>query len=316
VAGITVAQLLKDKGEELKLVVEAGEKGTKRKIRVIELNRPGITLAGCFDFFRYERIQIIGKGEYTYLKSLSEKERKKILERLFELPLPCLILTSGFKPFPEMVEVAEKWEVPLLVTELETAPFASELGVYLEEKLAPLIISRGVLMEVYGLGVLIVGESGIGKSECALELLKRGHFFVADDVVEIRLLPGKLLEGTSPVTIRNYMEVRGLGIIDVRSLFGVSSLLDKARIGLVVRLVEWEKVTDYDRLGMEEKFCEILGIKVPEVVFPVKPGRNLAILVEVAAINQRLKNKGYIAVRELDKHLIQLMGGGVPKEKE
>lgn len=307
VAQLSVEELFKDKSKDLCLKLLAGEKGLKRQITVTEINRPGLTLTGYFKYFRYERIQIIGGGEHSYLHSLTKKERIKILDKFFSYEPPCAIVTRNVKPIKELITIAEQYKVSLFVTSLSTPPFITELIAYLEEKLAPLIMMHGTLIDVYGLGVLILGESAIGKSETALELVERGHMLVTDDVVEIRQKPGGVLIGSGKEIISHHMEIRGLGIIDVRTLFGMGAVLDRTRIELVIRLEEWDESREYERLGLEEKYTEILGVKVPELVIPVRPGRNIAVLIEVAAMNQRLKSKGYYSARELDKHLIQLM---------
>lgn len=306
--GITVGTFLQEKNEDLKLELLAGVEGLQRPIKVSEVNRPGLALTGYFEHFPEERIQIIGLGEFTYLTSLSPDRQREILEKIFSFPnVPCCILARGLEPPAELVRIQQKYRVPLLRTSLTTTQLMGELIFYLEDKMAPSTSMHGVLVSVYGLGVLIVGNAGIGKSECALELVKRDHMLVADDVVEIYQRSGGLLVGRGEEIIRHHMEVRGLGIIDVRSLFGIGFILDEARIELVIRLVAWDPNLEYERVGLEEHYTSILDVKVPEIILPVGPGRNLAVLVEIASLNQRLKNKGHYTAQELNQRLIQLM---------
>lgn len=305
---LSVQELLTEKHADLSLSAAAGHKGLNRTIRVSEVNRPGLALAGYFEYFRDERIQIFGMGESAYMDTLSSARRLEILDHFFSSKnLPCLILTHGRPPAPEMVEQANHYAVPVLTCSLPTGLLIEELAAHLEERLAPSTTLHGVLVNVYGLGVLIVGVSGIGKSECALELLKRGHILVADDVVEVRHKPGAILVGYCSPLLKHHMEVRGLGIIDVTKIFGVSSVIEQNKIELVVRLETEDSSLDYDRVGLEEHLSEILGVKIPEAIIPVRPGRNVAILVEVACLNQRLKQKGIRSADELNQRLIDKM---------
>jgi HPr kinase/phosphorylase len=305
---ITVGTFLQEKNEDLKPELVAGVEGLQRPIKVSEVNRPGLAFTGYFEHFPAERIQIIGLGEYTYLNSLPAERQAAILEKVFSFPdIPCCILSRGLEPLPEMVRVNQKFKVPLLKTSLMSSQLMGELIFYLEDKMAPSTSMHGVLVNVYGLGVLIVGNAGIGKSECALELVKRNHMLVADDVVEIFQRSGGILVGRGEEIIRHHMEVRGLGIIDVRSLFGIGFILDESKIELVIRLEEWDLNQEYERVGLEEHYTTILGSKIPEIVLPVGPGRNLAVLVEIASLNQRLKNKGHYTAQELNQRLIQIM---------
>jgi len=297
-----------DKREELRLKLLAGKNGLSRYISVSEINRPGLVLAGFFDFFRSERVQIFGKGEHSYLNTLPRARRERLFGKMLTYKnLSCLIFTRNLEPQSEIKKACNKHNIPLLKTVLDTAPFIGEINVFLEENLAPRTTMHGVLVYVYGLGVLITGESGIGKSECALELLKRGHMIIADDVVEIRHRAGNILSGSGDEVIRHHMEVRGLGIIDIRNIFGVGAILDASRIELVVHFEMWNPKKAYDRLGLEQKTTEILGVRVPNLTLPIYPGRNLAVLIEIAALNQRLRNKGFFSARELNHRLIQVM---------
>ncbi len=307
-AGITVGSLLQEKSEDLKLELLAGVEGLARTIKVSEINRPGLVFTSFFDHFPAERIQIIGLGEYAYLQSLPLEKQTETLEKVFAYPdVPCMILTRNLDPLPEMLRIHQKYKIPLLRTSMVPSQLTGELIFYLEDEMAPSTRLHGVLVSVYGLGVLLIGNAGIGKSECALELVKRGHMLVADDVVEIRQRSGGILIGQGEEIVRHHMEVRGLGIIDVRSLFGIGFILDESRIELVIRLEDWDANMEYERVGLEEHYTTILDIKVPEIVFPVRPGRNLAVLVEIASLNQRLKNKGHYTAQQLNQRLIQIM---------
>jgi len=305
---ITVEELLKEKKKDFKLKILYGNKFLKRKIRVSEVNRPGLAVAGFLEKFRYERVQIIGKGEYYYCISNPYDKIFKNLNSMLSLgEVPCVIITGGYKPNKAIIDAVKKNNVPLLITPLQSADFIRELTIYLDDKLAPSTTIHGVLVNVYGLGVLICGKPGIGKSECAIELLKRGHILVSDDVVEVKRRAGNILIGSSPKTIKNFMEVRGIGIIDVEMLFGVGSILPNSPIELVIHLQNADKVsmTRYDRTGIIDKKTNILGVELPLIEIPVTPGRNLAILIEIASLNQRLKNTGYSAPKKLDEILIK-----------
>jgi HPr kinase/phosphorylase len=309
-APLTVEELFKDQASHLRMSLLAGRQGLHRAIRVADINRPGLTLAGFYEFYRGERVQVVGMGESAFIATLSSAQRVEIFERIFTTPdLPCVVLTHGRDPVPEMLEECDRNGIPLFKTGWETARLIGELTAYLEERLAPCMSVHGVLVNVYGMGVLILGDSGIGKSECALELLKRGHMLVADDRVEIRHKPGGILVGTGNPLIQHHIEVRGLGIIDVWKIFGVGAVLKRSLVELVVHLEMWDEKKGYDRVGLEEKSATLLGVAVPEIRLPVHPGRNLAALIEVAALNQRLRAQGVHSARELNERLIQKMSG-------
>lgn len=266
-------------------------------INSTDINRPGLQLAGFFEYFGEERIQIIGKVEMTYLSDMNPKRRYESLKGLFSKGIPCVILARGMEPFPEMLQVAEECNTPLLRTQEVTSRFSGNLIAYMNVELAPLETMHGELVEVYGEGVLILGESGVGKSETALELVKRGHRLVADDLVEVRRVSSKTLVGTAPEIIRHFVEIRGIGILDVKYLYGVGSVKMTESINLVINMELWNPEKHYERLGAEEQTTEILGIKVPSLTIPVRPGRNLAIIIEVAAMNNRQKKMGYNAAK-------------------
>lgn len=270
-----------------------------------EINRPALQLAGFFEHFSNKRIQIIGNVEYLYLQEIRKDDAAEgiIFERLFSAGIPCLVFCNNLEPNNRMIYIAKKYNVPILISRETTSEFMAEVIRWLGVELAPSISIHGVLVDVFGEGILITGESGIGKSEAALELIKRGHRLVSDDVVEIKRVSKETLVGSSPEVTRFFIELRGIGIIDVRKLFGVESVRMTQNIDLVIQLEDWNKETDYDRLGLEEKYVEYLGNKVVAHSLPIRPGRNLAIIVETAAINHRQKKMGYNAAEELYKRV-------------
>lgn len=271
----------------------------EKVITVPDINRPALQLTGYFDHFDSERVQIIGYVEYTYLQTLAEEKKKKIYEQLLSYGIPCLIFTTEIAPDEELLRQANATDTPIFITEKKTSQFQAQLIRWLNTELAPCISIHGVLVDVYGVGVLIMGESGIGKSEAALELIKRGHRLVADDVVEIRKVSDDTLIGTAPEITKYLIELRGIGIIDVKTLFGVQSIRETQSIDLVITLEDWDKNKEYDRLGLEEEYTEFLGNKVVCHSIPIRPGRNLAVIVESTAINHRQKQMGYNAAQEL-----------------
>ncbi len=268
-------------------------------IEETEVNRPGLQLMDFYEYFNPERIQIIGKVEFAYLSVIEEEKRKAQLDKFFMQGIPALIITRELPIFPEMLEYAEKYEVPLLRSSDSTSNFMSSLIAFLNLNLAPRITRHGVLIEIYGEGVLILGESGVGKSETAIELVKRGHRLVADDAVEIRKVSNISLVGTSPDNIRHFLELRGIGIINARRLFGMGAIKVTEKIDLIVEMELWDPEKVYDRMGVDSEYTSILGVNIPSITIPVKPGRNLAIILEVAAMNNREKKLGYNAAQEL-----------------
>lgn len=289
---------------DFKLEVLRGASGyEERQIRTEDVNRPALQLAGFFDYFDPKRLQIIGRVESTFLQKMTSQERLQSFDRLLAQNIPALVISRGLEPFPECMEIAEKYDRTILRTQDTTSAFMSSLIAALKVYLSPRITRHGVLVEVYGEGVLILGESGVGKSETAIELVKRGHRLVADDAVEIRQVGLGNLVGSSPELIRHYIELRGIGVVDVRRLFGMSAIREEQTIDLVVNLEQWRDDANYDRLGAEDLFTTILEIKVPLLTVPVKPGRNLAIIVEVAAMNNRLKKMGYNAAQEFTRQI-------------
>jgi HPr kinase/phosphorylase len=275
------------------------------------INRPALQLAGFFDYFDPARLQIIGMVEHTYLQSLSESERKENLRRIFALKIPAVVVCRNLGIFPEMLEFAEKYDVPILSTESATTDFISEIIRWAKVQLAPRISMHGCLLDVFGVGTLIIGESGIGKSETALELIKRGHRFIADDAVEIRRVSNETLIGSCPANIRYFLELRGIGIIDIMQMFGVQSIKPTQAVELVISLELWDSGRTYDRIGAPQQFTEILGNKVNSHSIPIRPGRSLAILCESAAINHRQKMMGYNAAEALTERVMNQAAGGL-----
>ncbi len=269
------------------------------KLTLPDINRPALQLTGYFDHFDSERVQIIGYVEYTYLEHLPREKKLPVYEQFLASKIPCVIYTTKTEPDEDMLELVHKYQVPVLTTTKTTSSFMAEIIRWLNVELAPCISIHGVLVDVYGEGVLIMGESGIGKSEAALELIKRGHRLVSDDVVELRRVSDETLIGSAPDITRHFIELRGIGIIDVKTLFGVESVKNTQSIDLVIKLEEWDKEKEYDRLGLEEEYTEFLGNKVVCHSLPIRPGRNLAVIVESAAVNHRQKKMGYNAAQEL-----------------
>jgi HPr kinase/phosphorylase len=309
--GLTIREILADCGESLQLKLISGGRAVSRRVLVSEVNRPGLALGGFLRKFRAERIQIIGRGEHSFLEETPGWRISGPLKRMLAHPeMPCIVVTNAVRPAPVLARACRQVQVPLLTTKLDTAAFVGELTAYLEDKLAPSATIHGVLVDVYGLGVLIQGEPGIGKSECALELLKRGHILVSDDVVEVRHKRGGLLMGYCPDALRHYLEVRGIGIIDVKLMFGIGSVLNQTRIELAIFLENYDPGKAIDRLGLDTQSVRILDVDVPQVRIPVRPGRNLAVLMEVAALNQRLRTQGIVAARTLQEKLLERMQAG------
>jgi HPr kinase/phosphorylase len=304
---VTVEEVLRAEEKSLDLHLIAGDGGLNNEISTAELNRPGLAFAGFFEIFSHDRIQIIGNTETCYLKNLEREERLKRLRRIFEYPVPCFVITHGQEALSDFLELANKHNVPVMRTSCPTSRFSGLLSYYLEKKFAPSCSVHGVLLDIYGVGVLIIGKSGVGKSECALELIERGHRLVADDVVIIHKITKDILVGRSSNVLKYHMEIRGIGIVDVESLFGVGSVREEKKINMIIRLEKWEQDKDYERLGMEDNTYRIFDVDIPEYVIPVEPGRNLAILVEVAALSQRLKFMGVNLAERFNERLISEM---------
>lgn len=296
--------LLKKVVEEFKLTVAYASTDFDRvPIMVEEVTRPGLPLTGFFKHFERLRLQVIGHVESDYLSSLSHERKLEIFDELFSYKIPALIFARNIEPPEECLEMAKKNDVTILRCMESTTYVVSSLITYLKSALAPRISRHGVLVEVYGEGLLLMGESGIGKSEAAAELLKRGHRLIADDAVEIRKVADNSLRGTSPELIRNYIEIRGIGVINVAKLFGMAAIKKDTSIDLVINIVPWSSEQIYDRLGLEDQYMDLLGVKVPAITIPIKPGRNLAVILEVAAMNNRQKKMGYNAAAEFTEQI-------------
>lgn len=273
-----------------------------------EVNRPGLALAGFYEIFEEDRIQLIGKAETHYLQSLEPSTRRLMLQKFVDAKPVAILYTTGLEVDDVVIERAKQKQVPVLRTQIKTSPVMASLIASLNNYLAPRITRHGGLVEVYGEGMLLLGDSGIGKSETAIELVKRGHRLIADDAVEIKRVSDKTLVGSAPEIIRHYVELRGIGIVDVRRLFGIGSVKETERIDLVIQLENWVEGKMYDRMGMDEEKINILGIEVSSITIPVRPGRNLAIILEIAAMNNRQKKMGYNTAEEFNKRLMKQMG--------
>jgi len=283
-----------------------GRKGLSRTIDIPDINRPMGAIMGFFEDFAYQRIQLFGRGEAAYLRRLENESETKTISEMFTYQMPCCIFTHNHSPHKEFFEIAEEAHCPILQTDLGSADFSARIMRILSRVFSPRQIVHGVLVEVYGLGILLQGNSGVGKSETALELIHRGHRLIADDVVEINCINGYTLMGAGAnKIIGHHMEIRGPGIINITHLFGVRAIRDRKEIQLVVELEEWESSKNYDRLGAEDHTIELLGVNVPKLTIPVKLGRNIPILIETAAMNERLKSMGYHAAREFNKNILK-----------
>ena len=289
-------------------VLYTPEDPSKIMIASSDVNRPGLVLAGFFEHFDPKRIEIIGNAESMYIKQMPEELRRERLTDFFKHHPIAVVVTHGNEVDPILIEIAEYFEVPVCSTEENTSDFMAALISFLHVQLAPQITRHGVLVEVYGEGIFITGDSGVGKSETAIELIKRGHRFIADDAVELRKVSAKSIVGTAPEILKYYIELRGIGIVDVRRLFGMGSVKATEKIDRVINLEPWVQGKMYDRLGLETDYTDIMGIKIPMTTIPVKPGRNLAVVLEIAAMNNRQKKMGYNTAEEFNQKLMQNMG--------
>lgn len=300
---VSIKRLIKD----LNVEVIYESKDSNNKVIKSDVNRPGLQLAGYKDFFAYERIQIIGNVEWHYLQTLDPEIKFDRLNYFFSHPFPALVITRDLEISEEALDLAKKYDRTILRSSLPTTKFVNTLINYLDDMLAPSTTMHGVLVDVYGIGILITGKSGVGKSETALELIKRGHRLVADDAVEIKRIEEGILKGNAPEMIRHFLEIRGIGILDIKRLYGVGAVRNSKGIDLVVELEYWDETKEYDRVGLDEEYTDILDTEMPKIVVPVKPGRNLAMIVEVAARNHRQKKMGYNAALELNNKLMNQM---------
>jgi len=293
------------KKDDLKVKCVSGRRGLSRKITVPNINRPGLALNGFFDNFAYERIQVFGRGEQAYVDMLDRKGEMESLKQIFEFHIPCCIVTSGIEPNKKFLEMADDAGIPVLKTGHNSSILTTQLMRTLGDVFAPTQTIHGTLVEVYGIGILLKGGSGVGKSEAALELIERGHRLIADDAVKLRCVGGNILmgQGSNKVT-GHHMEIRGLGIINISHLFGVGAIRDKKQIQLIINLEEWDSEKTYDRFGGQTKTEEYLGVQVPSLEIPIKPGRNIPIIIETAAMNERLKKMGYFSAREFNENML------------
>jgi HPr kinase/phosphorylase len=312
---ITVEKFLNEHGQELKLELVAGKEGVKRIIVEPSINRPGLVLAGFTRYFAYKRVQALGNADVYFLKSLKAMEREQCYTKLFKFKVPCLVFSRNLRPDKELIRAANRAAVPIFTTPLLTMKFINQATLALDAMFARRGSEMGSMVDIHGVGVIIKGESGIGKSESVLALIERGYSLVADDITKVTLLDGREVLGTSAELTRNHMEVRGIGIINVAAMFGVKSIGSNKRVDLVVSLKTWHDVPDVDRLGMEQQFTEILGVKIPHIIIPVRPGRDIARLIEVAALHTKLTLTGYNPAQELNKRLILQMAETAKAQK-
>jgi HPr kinase/phosphorylase len=304
---VTVERFYLNHAEKLQLKLIAGGAGLSKRIHEGAVNRPGLALAGFYKYFAYKRLQVIGGAESQFLKSLPEAEAARRIERMLKAHISCLAFARNLNPAPRLQEICDRHEVPLFKTRMITMKFINAATIALEMEFAPQITEQASMVDILGIGVLLRGESGIGKSESVLALLERGYSLVSDDITRIRLVEGRELVGSCSDTTRYHMEIRGLGIINVPAVFGVASVRPEKRVDMVVTLTEWDKMENIERTGIEQHAYTILGIQVPHVTIPIRPGRDVARLIEVAALDQKLKSLGYHAAREFNERLIERM---------
>src|ERR1035437_6214648 len=304
---VTVERFYLNHAEKLQLKLIAGGAGLSRPILEGSVNRPGLALAGFFKYFAFKRVQVVGGAEWSFLKSLGEAEAAKRIERMLKAKISCLMFARNINPLPLVQQKCDQYKVPLFKTKIITMRFINAATIALEMEFAPQISEHGSMVDILGIGVLIRGESGIGKSESVLALLERGYSLVSDDITRIRLFEARELVGTSSETTRYHMEIRGLGIINVPAVFGVASVRPEKNLNLVVTLMDWDKMEEVDRTGIERQSYSVLGINLPHVIIPVRPGRDIARLIQVAALDQKLKSLGHNAAREFNERLIERM---------
>jgi HPr kinase/phosphorylase len=316
---IRVGALLDDKNFDLRLTLVAGKQGLSRRISSTRIQKPGLVLAGFTEYLHGERVQIFGNTEMSFLATLPVDRAREAMRRFFEEDVACLIVTKGIQPTPEMVAAAEASAVPLLRTSHLSSVFIEQIQNYLEDVLTAQASMHGVLLDVFGVGILLLGKSGIGKSEIALDLVMRGHRLVADDIVDVKRRTQKAVYGAGSEIIKHHMEIRGLGIINIKDLFGVASIRERKKIEIVMELVEWDPAVEYDRLGVEDRKYRILDVEIAMLVVPVRPGRNMTTIIEVAARNHLLKQQGHHSALEFQERLnraIALSPGARPEESD
>src|SRR5574344_1947806 len=289
----------------------AGRRGLARVLTVPDINRPGLALSGFLDSFAYQRVQLFGRGEYAYLQKLQSEHKTDTIQKLFSFDIPCAVFTHNLTPDESFLSIAEEAGCPVLQTGLESTDFSTRLLRVFSNIFAPKKTLHGVLVEVYGIGILLIGDSGVGKSETALELVERGHRLVADDIVEVRCVNGNTVMGQGANTlISHHMEIRGLGIINISQLYGVGAIREQKEVQMIVQLEDWDSSKAYDRLGTDQKYKELLGVKIPVIEIPVRPGRNLPIIIEAAAMNERLKNMGYNSAKDFNQNVLKWIDSG------
>jgi HPr kinase/phosphorylase len=316
---IRVGALLDDKNFDLRLTLVAGKQGLSRRISSTRIQKPGLVLAGFTEYLHGERVQIFGNTEMSFLATLPVERVREAMRRFFEEEVACLIVTKGLQPTPEMVAAADEASVPLLRTAHVSSSFIEQIQGYLEDVLTAQTSMHGVLLDVFGVGILLLGKSGIGKSEIALDLIMRGHRLVADDIVDVKRRMQKAVYGAGSEIIKHHMEIRGLGIINIKDLFGVASIRERKKIEIVMELVEWDPEVEYDRLGVEDRKYRILDVEIAMLVVPVRPGRNMTTIIEVAARNHLLKQQGHHSALEFQERLnraIALSPGARPEESD
>ncbi len=307
---IRISALLEDRDYDLHLTLLAGEKGLGRTLNSPRIQKPGLALTGFTEHLHPHRVQVFGNTEISYLRTLSEEKQREVLTSLFKENLACVVLTKGLEPPRVLLEACEEYGLALMKTPLLSSTFIQQVQGFLEEQLTETSSLHGVLMDVFGVGILLLGKSGIGKSEIALDLVMRGHRLVADDIVDLSRRKGNAVYGTGSTIIKHHMEIRGLGIINIKDLFGVSAVREQKKIELVIELQEWDPQQEYDRLGVEDRFLDIIGVNVPLSVVPVRPGRNMATIIEVAARNHLLKLQGHHSAREFAEKLNRAIAEG------
>jgi HPr kinase/phosphorylase len=316
---IRVGAILDDKSFDLQLTLVAGKQGLSRRISSTRIQKPGLVLAGFTEYLHAERVQVFGNTEMSFLATLPSARSAELLRNFFQQNVGCLVVTKGLKPTPEMVAAADEAGVPLLSTTLVSSLFIEQVQNFLEDVLAVATSMHGVLLDVFGVGILLLGKSGIGKSEIALDLVMRGHRLVADDIVDVKRRMQKAVYGAGSEIIKHHMEIRGLGIINIKDLFGVASIRERKKIEIVMELVEWDPSVEYDRLGVEDRKYRILDVEIAMLVVPVRPGRNMTTIIEVAARNHLLKQQGHHSALEFQERLnraIALSPGARPEESD
>jgi HPr kinase/phosphorylase len=305
--GISIRELLEEYGSRLALELVAGEKGLDRRLLNHEIHRPGLALTGFVELYTYDRLQVLGNTELLYLSHLSDKKRRAALQTLYQFDLPCMILTSGSTPSKICRKLSEERDIPLLVSRFSTTKFVHLFSYYLDDLFAPQTTMHACLVDVYGVGLLFTGRSGIGKSEIALDLVERGHRLVADDAVTIIRRARGVLMGIANEVVRHHLEIRGVGIVDVRRMFGIRAIRQRKRIEVEVQLVDWDKTRKYERLGLEDRVTSILDVEIPVVTVPIYPGKNITVISEVIALNHLLKTNGLHPAQAFNERLIRLM---------